>query len=240
MPQTDNEANGSAIRVLIVEDKIALAENLFEFFDDERYALDFAADGLTALHLVSTNSYDVIVLDVMLPGLSGYELCDRIRRDLRCNTPIIFMTALDSLDDKEAGFSRGGDDYLVKPFELRELELRIKALHRRRTPNRQTLRAGSLQFDPGTLRVTLESGRVAELSGIPARLMEQLVRAYPNYLSRTDLNRAIWGVEDVDTHTLRTHIYALRKALQSALDQDLIKTVHGRGYRLLAPEEAAS
>lgn len=111
-----NTADG--IRMLIVEDHVALAENLFEYFDQQRYILDFAPDGLTALHLLATNQYDVIVLDVMLPGVSGYEICRRIRTDLKCNTPVIMMTAKDQLQDKEQGFSQGADDYLVKPFNL--------------------------------------------------------------------------------------------------------------------------
>src|SRR5699024_10579825 len=120
------------IRVLIVEDNTALAENLFEFLGDDQYVLDFATDGLTALHLAATNSYDVIVLDVMLPGVSCFNICKRIRDDLHCSSPIIFMTARDQIDDKINGFETGGDDYLVKPFNLRELALRIDALHRRR------------------------------------------------------------------------------------------------------------
>src|SRR3546814_93927 len=106
-----------AIRMLIVEDHAGLATNLLEFFDNERYILDFASDGLTALHLIATNEYDVIILDVMLPGLSGFEICRRIRNDLHRSTPVIIMTSKDQLRDKEEGFTVGADDYLVKPFK---------------------------------------------------------------------------------------------------------------------------
>ena len=119
--------------ILIVEDQKDLAENLFEFLGDDRYTLDYAADGLTALHLLATQTYDVIVLDLMLPGVDGFEICRRIRQDLQCQKPVILMTALSSLADKEKGFNCGADDYLVKPFELKELQLRIDALHRRYT-----------------------------------------------------------------------------------------------------------
>ncbi|TBW58574.1 response regulator transcription factor [Marinobacter halodurans] len=229
-------ANRQVLRLLIVEDQIDLAENLFEFLGESRYALDFAADGLTALHLLATNPYDVIVLDLMLPGVSGFDLCQRIRRDLQCDTPIILMTARGALADKERGFECGADDYLVKPFELRELQLRIDALYRRYTPRKAGLEAGPIRFDPGTLRVTMND-REAELTGIPARLFELLIRAYPNFLSHEALSEAIWGDSsgDADGHSLRTHIYTLRQTLQRALGHSLIRTVYGRGYRIEPP-----
>ncbi|WP_111493903.1 MULTISPECIES: response regulator transcription factor [Marinobacter] len=226
-----------SLRLLIVEDQIDLAENLFEFLGDERYDLDFAADGLTALHLLSTNEYDVVVLDLMLPGVSGFEICRRIRRDLQCATPIIMMTARGALADKEQGFEDGADDYLVKPFELRELQLRIDALHRRFTARKPGLGAGPVRFDPGTLTVELH-GQRAELTGIPARLFELLIRAYPNFLSHDALSDAIWGeaAAESDGHTLRTHIYSLRRTLQGTLGHALVKTVYGRGYRIVPPD----
>lgn len=118
--------------MLVVEDHVGLAENLSEYFENSHYVLDFASDGLTALHLIATHEYDVIVLDVMLPGLSGFDICHRIRNDIQCTTPVIMMTAKDQLKDKEEGFRAGADDYLVKPFDLRELQLRVNALYRRK------------------------------------------------------------------------------------------------------------
>lgn len=231
-------ANSAAIRLLIVEDQVDLAENLFEFLGEERYSLDFAADGLTALHLLATESYDVVVLDLMLPGVSGFDICQRIRKDLKSTVPIILMTSLSSLSDKEQGFDCGADDYLVKPFELRELQLRIDALHRRHSPQKPILQAGEVRFDPGTLEVWLND-RKTLLTGTPARLFELLIRAYPNFLSHEALSDALWGGArhgDSEGNSLRTHIYTLRRALQSNLGHALVKTVHGRGYRLTSPE----
>lgn len=224
------------LRLLIVEDQVDLAENLFEFLGEERYSLDFAADGLTALHLLATETFDVIVLDLMLPGVNGFEICQRIRRDLQCNTPIILMTALSAMSDKEKGFDLGADDYLVKPFELRELQLRIDALHRRHSPQKPILHAGDVRFDPGTLQVEF-CGQKTALSGTPARLFELLVRAHPNFLSHQVLCDALWGAShgEMEGNSLRTHIYTLRKSLKTALGAELIKTVHGRGYRLESP-----
>lgn len=229
------------ISLLVVEDQIDLAENLFEFLGEEFYELDFAADGLTALHLLATHQYDVIALDLMLPGVSGFDICSRIRKDLQCTTPIILMSARNTLADKEHGFACGADDYLVKPFELRELQLRIDALHRRFCRPAQTLRAGPIHFDPGTLQVELY-GSKTELTGIPARLFELLIREYPNFISHKSLNGVIWGdSSEQDSHTLRTHIYSLRRVLHKQLGAaNLIKTVHGRGYRLAPPDRKSA
>src|SRR5699024_3960274 len=171
------------IRVLIVEDNTALAENLFEFLGDEQYVLDCATDGLTALHLAATNTYDVIVLDVMLPGVSGFEICQRIREDMHCTAPVIFMTAKDQIDDKIAGFSKGRDDYLVKPFNFRELALRINALHHRCLDVDSRLRACGVIIEPGTLNVSVDGYPALELSGTAARIFEAMIRAYPNLVT---------------------------------------------------------
>ncbi|MDT8310409.1 MAG: response regulator transcription factor [Methylophaga sp.] len=227
------------LNILIVEDQVALAENIFEFFEDISYELDFAADGLTALHLLATHDYDVIVLDIMLPGPSGYEICQRVRKDLQKQTPIIMVTAKGTLPDKEEAFGLGADDYLVKPFDLRELQLRIEALSRRQQVITNVKTIGKLRFEPG--RLMLSYGEVAkvELSGIAARIVEALFNAHPQYLSHEDLSQQIWGNAGVETHTLRTHIYSLRQILQRSLGYNLIKTMHGRGYRLQTPEELA-
>ncbi len=231
-------ANSPPIRLLIVEDQVDLAENLFEFLGEDRYSLDFAADGLTALHLLAKESYNVVVLDLMLPGVSGFEICQRIRQDLQSDVPVILMTSLSALSDKEKGFDCGADDYLVKPFELRELQLRIEALHRRHSPQKPILQAGDIRFDPGTLEVRLRELKTV-LTGTPARLFELLIRAYPNFLSHEALSDALWGgarFGNSEGNSLRTHIYALRRSLQSNLGDGLVKTVHGRGYRLESPE----
>lgn len=225
------------IRVLIIEDNAALAENLFEFLGDNHYVLDCATDGLTALHLAATNTYDVIVLDVMLPGVSGFDICQRLRKDLHCSTPIIFMTAKDQIDDKITGFTKGGDDYLVKPFNLHELALRINALHRRRHGIDDRLQACGVSFDPGTLKVHMGEYPPLELSGTSARIFEAMMRTYPNLVTYEALQDQLWGIDEVDMNTLRTHVYALRKQLQGAFRTPLIKTLRGRGYRLVPPGE---
>ena len=183
------------LKLLVVEDQVDLAENIFEYLGEESFSLDYAADGLTALHLLATQTYDVVILDLMLPGVNGFEIARKIRQDLHCSTPIIMMTALSDLNDKEKGFDSGTDDYLVKPFELKELKLRIEALHRRHALQTPILKAGDIIFNPGTLEVEFH-GLKAEVTGTPARLFEQLIRAYPNFLSHQALCDTIWGTDD--------------------------------------------
>lgn len=226
------------IRVLIVEDHLPLAENILEYLGEERYALDFAYDGLTALHLLAVNQYDVIVLDVMLPALSGFDLCRRVRSELRSVTPIILVTARSEVEDKVEGFESGADDYLVKPFDLRELKVRIEALHRRSVVRKDSIRAGAMTFDRGTLTLALDGGSSVELSSSGAMIFEALIRRYPSFVSYEEL-MADLSIKDreVDAHTLRTHVYNLRRLLKVEFGVEFIRTVRGRGYRLIQPDE---
>ena len=227
------------LKILIVEDHKALAENLYEFFgQNPRYILDFAPDGLTALHLIAGHHYDIIILDVMLPGVSGFEICKRIRLDLKQSTPVILMTAKDLLEDKETGFGVGADDYLVKPFNLRELQLRVEALARRHDKNNAIVTSiPGISYNAATHSVLVNGYKPLELTGTSARIFEQLVNAYPDLVSYDQIAEAVWGDREVDRHTIRTHAYALRKLLQQQFGKPLIKTRHGLGYHLTAPGE---
>jgi DNA-binding response OmpR family regulator len=230
-------AEHGKIQVLVVEDHVELAQNLFEYFGSDEFDLDFAADGLTALHLLATKIYDVIVLDLMLPGVDGLKIIERIRQDLQCETPIIIMTALGELSDKEEGFTSGADDYLVKPFQLKELKLRVEAMTRRRLPRDGRVRAGQVVFHTSTLEIEF-NGFKTEVSGIPAKLFEQLIRAYPRFLSHQELCEHVWGHDDeASSNSLRTHVYMLRRLLKSTFGHSLVRSVHGRGYRLESPNE---
>lgn len=219
-------------RLLIVEDHQELAENLFEYLGETSYELDHAANGLTALHLLATNTYDVVILDVMLPGVDGFTICQRIRQDLKSSVPVIMLTAKDSIEDKTQGFKSGADDYLVKPFHLRELELRIQALCRRRHSDQDCLTARNIRYYPGTLKVILADTAEITLSGYAATIFEVLMKQYPSFVSYQDLSMTIWGDSDGDLNTIRTHVYGLRKILKNQLGHDIVRTVHGRGYCL--------
>ena len=225
------------LRILLVEDHVALAANIFDYLEGEAYQLDHAADGLTALHLMASQSYDVIVLDVMLPGIDGFTLCRRLRDDLRSSVPVLMLTARDSMDDKTQGFTAGADDYLVKPFAMKELELRLQALHRRVLGRQEQISVGLLDFDVGQQRAHLQ-GVPLSLPPSAIRILELLMRAYPRLVSHEQLAHALWGDSETDANALRTHLSTLRKELRCHGVEHLLRTVHGRGYRLAKPGEA--
>jgi DNA-binding response OmpR family regulator len=220
------------MHILLVEDNRDLAQNVFDFFEARGHVLDMAADGVSGLHLAATQTYDAILLDLMLPGLDGLSLCRRLREAGK-RTPILMLTARDSLDDKVAGLEAGADDYVVKPFALREVEARLAALARRaRTRDGNTiLEVDDLCFDPATLKVT-RAGTPLELPPIPLRLLEILMRNAPRVMPREELERAIWGDSPPDSDALRAHLHILRNAVDKNTDKPLVKTLRGLGYQI--------
>jgi len=233
------KADGQGTVVLLVEDHRDIAESVAEYLEMRGYAIDHAADGVTGLHLAVTNYYDVIVADVMLPGLDGVSLCRRLREDARRDTPLLMLTARDTLEDKLLGLDAGADDYLVKPFEIRELEARIRTLLRRLrgTVVAETLRIADLELDLATMQVTRD-GKPIRLMPIGLRLLTVLMRASPRVVSRQQLEREVWGDLLPDSDTLRSHLYALRKAIDKPFERPLLHTIPGVGYRLAACDAA--
>ncbi|MDD5329337.1 MAG: response regulator transcription factor [Sulfuricella sp.] len=220
------------MNILLIEDNRDLALNLFDYFEARGHAMDLAGDGVSGLHLAATNPYDVLILDVMLPGIDGLTLCRRLREAGK-NTPVLMLTARDSLDDKIAGLEAGADDYLVKPFALREVEARLGALARRAQLREgpAILQVGDLTFDPATLKV-MRGGRAIELPPIPLKMLEILMRQSPRVLPRAELERGIWGDAAPDSDALRAHLHILRSAVDKQADKPLIKTLRGIGYQL--------
>ena len=217
---------------LLIEDNRDLATNMFDYFETRGYNMDFAGDGISGLHFASTNQYDAIVLDLMLPGIDGLTLCTRLR-DAGQHTPILMLTARDSLNDKIAGLEAGADDYVVKPFALREVEARLLALVRRSQVREGTnlLQVGNLSFNTGTLKV-MRGERIIELPPIPLKLLEALMRQSPRVMSREDVERTIWGDSPPDSDALRAHLHILRNAVDKKTDKPLIKTLRGSGYQI--------
>lgn len=221
--------------ILLVEDNQALAETVGLFLENDGFTVDFAADGLTAMHLGTVNRYDAIILDVMLPGIEGFEICRRLRQDVSIATPILMLTARDQLQDRLKGFEQGADDYLIKPFDLPELSARLQALIRRERGEleNRSLQVANLTLDLRTLEVT-RGGQRLRLTPTGLRILKILMRESPKLVRREDLEREIWGDEPPDSDTLRSHLYQLRKAIDKPFDQPLMHTQQGVGFRLVA------
>lgn len=221
--------------LLLIEDHADISEMLTSYFEGRGFSVDYAADGLTGLHLAVTNHYDAIILDLMLPGMDGLSICEKLRRDARDSTPIIMLTARDRLDDKITGLSTGADDYLVKPFAIAELEARIMSQIRRNRGEvaQEFLSIGDLVVDTSTLSVK-RAGKALNLTPIGFKLLKTLMKASPAVVSRQDLERKVWGDILPDSDTLRSHMYNLRKTVDKPFDTSLLRTVQGSGYQLIA------
>jgi DNA-binding response OmpR family regulator len=232
-----NRPMDNSLRILVVEDNPDLAANLIDYLNARGHLVDTAADGFAGLRLAATDSFDVILLDLMLPGLDGIGLCRRLREEAGKLTPILMLTARDGLEDKIAGLEAGADDYLVKPFALRELAARIQALARRAgaTPRKGLLSVAELEFDTVTYRVR-RAGRIIDLPPIPLRLLEALMHASPRVLAREELERAVWGNTPPDSDALRAHLHVLRTAIDKPFDRPLLHTLRGLGWQIAPPE----
>ncbi len=224
--------------LLLIEDHQDIAEMVYAYFEHRGYVMDYAADGVTGLHLAVTNEYDVIILDLMLPGMDGLQLCEKLRKEGRRATPLLMLTARDTLEDKVAGLDVGADDYLVKPFDMEELEARIKALIRRKRGrvSPETLSVGDLVLDTGTLRVQRE-GKDIRLSPIALKILTVLMRSAPRVVSRREVEREVWGEILPDSDTLRSHLYNLRKQIDRPFNKPLLHTIQGAGYRIAQMDE---
>lgn len=223
----------SNTRVLLIEDHKDLAETVIDFLESMGCIVDFAADGMTGLNLALHGKFDVIVLDVMLPGMDGIQLCRKLREQHGSGIPVIMMTARDELNDKLAGFESGADDYLVKPFDLPELVARIISLVRRNQGQvaNERLQIGDLTLDTGTHEVR-RSGTLLSLSPAGFQILHELMRRSPNIVPRDELEHALWGEEPPASDTLRSQIYKLRKTVDRPFDKPLIHTVQSMGYRI--------
>jgi DNA-binding response OmpR family regulator len=228
------------MRVLIIEDNPDIAANLGDYLEDHGHTVDFAGDGVTGLHLAVVNDFDSIVLDLALPGMDGLEVCRKLRLEAGKDTPVLMLTARDRLEDKLAGFDTGADDYLVKPFELQEVEARLKVLAARgRRRSRRELKVADLVFNLDTLSVR-RGGKEIYLNPIGLKLLQCLMEASPNVVSRADLELEVWGEEMPDSDSLRVHIHSLRSAIDKPFASNMIQTRHGIGYRLVDPDAVSS
>jgi len=220
------------MRILVVEDQPEILQNIADYLTLKGYVVDCAQDGLGGLHLAITNPFDLIILDINLPGLDGYSLCQKLRKDAQLFTPVIMLTARDSVDDKLFGFKCGTDDYLVKPFALPELEARIEAVLRRsQGGGGQQLQVGGLTYNLSTLEVARE-GKPIKLNPVGLKLLEKLMKSSPHVVRRESLHDLLWGDDIPDSDSLRSHIHLLRQAIDKPFEHTLLHTIHGIGYCL--------
>ena len=220
------------MRILVIEDNQDIAANLGDFLEDRGHTVDFAADGITGLHLAVVHDFDAIVLDLNLPGLDGLEVCRKLRNEARKQTPVLMLTARDSLDNKLAGFESGADDYLIKPFALQEVEVRLNALSRRgRGVQTRVLNAADLEYNLDTLEVRRQ-GKLLQLNPTALKILQALMEASPAVVTRQELETRVWGEELPDSDSLRVHIHGLRAVVDKPFETNLIQTRHGIGYRI--------
>lgn len=224
------------MRVLIIEDNRPLAGNLVDHLESHGHIADTALDGITGLHLAVTGDYDAIVLDLGLPGLDGTEVCHRLRHE-GLDTPVLMLTARGELEQRIEGLELGADDYLVKPVSLKELEARIRAQVRRAQGGLKhaRLQVGDLVLDERTMQVS-RGGQAVTLARLDFQLLRILMRESPAVVTRSRLEREIWGDEPPETDALRAHIHVLRRAIDPPGSAPLLRTVHGTGYRLVCDD----
>lgn len=220
------------MRILVIEDNRDILANILDYLELKGFTLDCAQDGLSGMHLALTQPYDLIVLDIMLPGMDGYQLCQKLRQEADNNTPIIMLTARDALDDRLKGLHAGADDYLVKPFALSELVARIEAVLRRSSgANKRVLEVADLRYNLETLEVS-RAGQPLKLNPIGLKLLATLMQRSPAVVRREALEEALWGDDIPDSDSLRSHIHQLRQSIDKPFAITLLHTVHGVGFRL--------
>ena len=223
--------------VLLIEDHKDIAEMVTGYLENRGFDVDYAADGVTGLHLAVSNSYDAIILDLMLPGMDGIDICHKLRTEARRDTPVIMLTARDTLDDKITGLETGADDYLVKPFAIKELEARVRSIIRRHKGevSKEILTIGDLTVDTATLSVK-RAGQSLNTTPIGFKILTVLMRASPAVVSRRELERQVWGDILPDSDTLRSHLYNLRKVIDKPFDKQLLQTIQGSGYKIVSTD----
>ena len=221
------------MQLLLAEDDVETAEFVAHGFEELGHVVSRVGSGLEALHLASTEPYDVIILDRMLPAMDGIAVLRRLRA-ARIDTPVLLLTALGRIEDRVEGLEAGADDYLVKPFAFSELAARINALARRRplSETQTEITVGSLGMDL-LKREVRRDGRPVPLQPREFRLLEELMRNADRVVTRTMLLEGVWGFHfDPQTNIVETHMSRLRAKLNEGGAQDLIETVRGVGYRM--------
>ncbi|HLJ55008.1 MAG TPA: response regulator transcription factor [Chthonomonadaceae bacterium] len=223
------------MRILLIEDEVAIASVVKRGLEQARYQVAIAQDGARGLEMALTGNYSLILLDLMLPKLDGWQVCEELRAQ-RCSTPILMLTARGQLPDRVRGLEMGADDYLPKPFEFIELLARVRALLRRdKVHKAKVFRVADLEIDTSLHRVT-RAGREIALSPREYTLLEALAAHEGHVLSREAIQDRVWMDEEAYSNTVDVYIGMLRKKIDADSATKLIHTVRGAGYTLRRPE----
>ncbi|MBD2777249.1 two-component system response regulator RppA [Iningainema tapete] len=221
------------MRILVVDDEVELTDPLSRMLTREGYTVEAAYDGTSGSNLVQTGNYDLLILDWMLPGKTGLEICQELRRQGK-TTPVLFLTAKDTLDDRVQGLDAGADDYLVKPFELRELLARVRALLRRSSSHygtTQRLAVADLELDCDN-QIAYRQGRMIELSEKEGQLLQYFMENTGQLLTHTQILQHLWqDGEPPSSNVVAALIRLLRRKIETSGESQLIHTVYGKGYR---------
>jgi DNA-binding response OmpR family regulator len=221
------------MRVLVVEDERKVASFIRQGLEEEGHTVEVTGDGLSALDLVTdTSAYDLVVLDVMLPGLDGFSVLRKLREE-RLSTPVLILTARDTIPDKVAGLDLGADDYLTKPFAFDEFLARVRALLRRgQAPSPPVLRVADLTLDPATREVR-RAGKAVTLTTREYALLEYFMRNVGRVLTRPMIAEHVWGLDfDAESNIIDVYIGYLRRKIEANGPPALLHTVRGAGYVL--------
>lgn len=225
------------MKILLVEDNGTIATQLTSFMEGLGWSVDYASSGGQGMELARSGLFDVLLLDLNLPDMDGLAVCRRLKAELDYNLPVLMLTARDAFEDKASGYGEGADDYVTKPFDLRELRLRCEALGRRHRLHQ------SAELCLGELQLSLKSqearrrGELLKLTGVGFRILRELAEAYPEAVTRSQLIHRLWGDDPPDSDALRSHIYSLRAVLDKPFDSAMLKTLPNVGYRLVCDED---
>ena len=229
---SDGVNYNNPMRILVVEDDKKVGGFLKQGLQEEQYAVDVCRNGSDALHMAQINPYDVIILDIMLPGMDGIAVC-REMRQRAVLTPILMLTAKNEIEDKVTGLSEGADDYLTKPFAFDELLARIRALLRRNQDYKtKELRTGDLEMDP-LKRMVTRAGKKIDLTGKEYALLEYLLRNRRRTVTPSMILNHVWDIDYVgSSNIVNVYISHLRNKIDKDYDKKLIQTVRGHGFRI--------
>lgn len=224
-----------SLSILLIEDNFALARQVVDFLEGLQWRVDFAAEGKLGEILALQNNYDVVILDLNLPDCDGIDVCQYIKKNARKVVPILILTARDEFEDKVKGFRSGADDYLTKPFDLREVALRCEVLARRPTLHNETIiSCGDLKLDNRTLRVEWKESNV-QVTKIGFEILRKLALEFPYPVTKSELITHLWGDSPPESNALKSHIYTLRRSIEKVSQNQVLQTISNIGYQLKVP-----